>query len=562
MNQDEKEDDPNSPAFLLQNLNIAVTDCFADSSHNGAARHAAAKIISSQIAFYVACLLRGFESRPIPVPPVILVVGAGFIGTSVIELLMAHELTSFLHVFCRGDLSAQQWRRRGLKSSPSMTRLMKDSSKADIVILCPGLSAFTNTSKMLHHHITPATCIITSSFGLQRKRIHASLHTLGVFRTYIEPQALVKHVKGTARAAGIDHSSFDDAGLAVTEKEATAEQDDEDDASWDDATKESTILDSIKTYSSCEQFLYLSGSAAGSMENAADLLASRIPDIRNIIYVLENYFSLLGLKHVVCRAQALCAVLGYVEDTAVGLAHVQLPTATLGSSSIENLMRMQGNGEDEDDDTAERNAKQEASRRLTRSIQTLAAARASLEAAVSPHFQRQLSKHIRVVDIPKLADYVVYEEKKSRRSTIKTRDKDKSLEGAAPIDVIGDSGQSQLSLEGGKNSSQPYAPPVAPAPQKYGPLGTMHPDKKILHIFSLDTRFLSPITDQYDDESTMYESEHDHESMLGFALLDDFLSEGGLHHDFMNDEDDGDHEIEIDATVQLGQEIAAAAKHF
>ena len=67
---------------------IAVADCFADSSHNVAARNAAAQLVAYQVAFYVACLLRGFEAKPVPQPPAILVVGAGFVGMTVIEMLV------------------------------------------------------------------------------------------------------------------------------------------------------------------------------------------------------------------------------------------------------------------------------------------------------------------------------------------------------------------------------------------------------------------------------------------------------------------------------------------
>ena len=44
-------DDPSAPSFLLQNLEIATSDCFADSSHNSAARHAAARLIAAQVGF-------------------------------------------------------------------------------------------------------------------------------------------------------------------------------------------------------------------------------------------------------------------------------------------------------------------------------------------------------------------------------------------------------------------------------------------------------------------------------------------------------------------------------
>ena len=527
MADEDNPEDPNAPEFLLRNLDIAVTDCFADSSHNSAARHASAQLVSAQIGFYVGCLLRGFEARVVPLPPNILLVGSGFIGSSVVELLMANGLSSFLHVFCRGDLQAQQWRRRGLKSSPSMARLMKDVGKADIVIVCAGLSGFSNTAKLVAPFVTPATAIITSSFGLQRKRVHASLQTLGVFRTYLEPHSLVKHVRHAAHAAGIDHSSFDDPALVTSENDGPGATvsgggspngfggtggggraggeyaNDDDDASsfFDDASQESSILDSIKTYKSGDQFLYLSGTAAGSMANAADLLARRTPEMRHLVTVMENYFSLLGLRFASSRAQAMYAVLGYIEDTPAGMVSVQLSTANVGSSSLEQMMRARGLGESEDDDTVARDLYKEETKKLARAIACLTQARMSLEANVMVHFQRQLSKYIRVVDLPRLSDFVSQEERRSTRKTAVRRSQIVSGDGAAATTTSTLTATNSTGAAAVSNPNKPFEPVQPPPPQGHGPLNSMHPDKAILHIFALDTKHRSPLWERLDAEN-------------------------------------------------------------
>jgi len=458
----------------------------------------------------------------VPVPPNIVVVGSGFIGSSVVDLLMSNGLSSFLHVFCRGDLQAQQWRRRGLKSSPSMARLMKDAGKADIVIICTGLSGFTNTVKLLLPFISPATAVITSSFGLQRKRIYAAMQTVGVLRTYLEPHSLVKHVRQTAAAAGIDHGSFDDPALSASggglDPDHGGEQGGGDDDGsvgflLDDASQEGTITDSLRTYKSADQFLFLSSSAAGSLANAADLLARRTPDIRNLVTVLENYYSLLGLRFLACRAHAMFAVLGHIEDTPVGHASVQLATATVGSASIDNMMRLRGKAESEDDDTEARDLYKEEAKKFARAIASLSQARASLEANVSYHFQRQLSKYIRVVDLPKLAPFLSQDDRRSvRKSTLR---KSQNLEAAAA--GAGAAGSP------GKVASGHHFEPAAPAapPVGHGSNATMHPDKAILHIFSRDTKYNSPLWMQLD-------ADNDGSSLASMGTHDDlFDTDGG-----------------------------------
>ena len=548
---EEKVDDPNSPAYLLSNLDIAVTDCFADSSHNVAARNAAAQLVASQVAFYVACLLRGFEAKTVPQPPVILVIGAGFMGSAIMEVLLAHGCGPLLHVYCRGDMAAQAWRRRGLKSSPSLSRLMKDTPRADIIILATGLSGFTNTAKLVAPYTTPATAVITSSLGLQRKRIFASLKTLGCFRTYIEPRALVRHVRASARQAGIHHHSFDDAVPVVIKNtpegpvvtggilgEAKSgggggggaddnDDDDDDDGDlpdFDDASSMggSDAYDSIKTFTSREQFVFLAGQATGGLANAADLIAQRTPDVVGIVTVLENYFSLLGLKHMVARAQALFAVLGYAENTAMGLASSTLATANF-AAMLPELQRALRKSDDDDDDTTVRQDMARAADAQIRRIQQLSSARAALEQAISPAFQRQLSRYIRVLDIPRLSDFITEADrnKPSRRATARL----------SRLVVPGTAGD--LASVAAAVASQ-HGPSVeAPSPARVAAAAAaaaaaaraeaetirpIHPDKKITHIFALDCRFRTAIIADWDDDCSQVSLESG--SMLGFDDVD------------------------------------------
>lgn len=542
---EEKVEDLESPAYLLNNLDIAVTDCFADSSHNVAARNAAAQLVASQVAFYVACLLRGFEAKTVPQPPVILVVGAGFVGSTIMEVLLTHGCGPMMHVYCRGDMAAQAWRRRGLKSSPSMSRLMKDTPRADILILASGLSGFTNIAKVVAPYSTPATAVITSSLGLQRKRILASLKTLGCFRTYIEPHALIKHVRMSARQAGIHHHSFDDAvpvvikntpdgpvvtgGILGGGKGEGAEggegktDDDDDDADFldfDDASSMggSEAHDSIKTFTSREQFVFLAGQATGGLANAADLIAQRTPDIVGIVTVLENYFSLLGLKHIVARAQALFAVLGYAENTAMGHASSTLATTNF-AALLPELQRTLRKPDEDDDDTTVRLEKTRAADAQIRKIQQLCSARAALEQAISPAFHRQLSRYIRVLDIPRLADFISEADKNkpSRRATARLS---RLVVPGKDATMVTGVEAATMAAAASLQSSEPHSPshPAAKA-ETEAKIRPIHTAKKITHIFALDCRFRTDIVTDWDDESSHVSLESG--SMLGFEDLDD-----------------------------------------
>ena len=250
------------------------------------------------------------------------------------------------------------------------------------------------------------TAVVLSALGRQRKRVFASLHTLGCFRIYLDPHALVKHVRRTARQAGIHHHSFDDdvlpAVIQVTSmgpvvtggimgadageggvSVAGGEGGDDESVDFEDITSlGSEVPDSMKTFTSREQFTFLAGHAAGGYSNAADLLAQRTPDIRSIVYVLENFYSLIGIRHLLARAHALFAVQGYAENTAIGMASTTLATSNF-PALIPELQRVLRRPDEEDDSTAVRQDKAKEADQQIRRIQQLAAARAMLEQAVA-----------------------------------------------------------------------------------------------------------------------------------------------------------------------------------
>jgi hypothetical protein len=148
LSDEDFEEDIKQPSYILNNLEIASIDCFDDDSCMTAARLAAANIISQQICYHVSCVLHGFKHRQVPAAPCILVYGGGYIGKRVIESLVDHKCGSMLYVYSRSDLRAKFWRSTGLRSSPSLSRLLKNL-KADVVILLSGMSSFQSLTKHL-----------------------------------------------------------------------------------------------------------------------------------------------------------------------------------------------------------------------------------------------------------------------------------------------------------------------------------------------------------------------------------------------------------------------------
>ena len=84
------EDDPKLPQTMIMNLDIAGKDIFDDETNLNASRIAASTVITQQVAFYVACALRGFYNILVPAAPLILIYGGGLIGQRVVDSLGTH----------------------------------------------------------------------------------------------------------------------------------------------------------------------------------------------------------------------------------------------------------------------------------------------------------------------------------------------------------------------------------------------------------------------------------------------------------------------------------------
>lgn len=189
-------------------------------------------------------------------------------------------------------------------------------------------------------------------------------------------------------------------------------------SSQEPSAVESSIMDSIMTFNLEKQGL-LQGTVEGSLEHSADLIAKRTHDIRDLIYLWENYYAMLGVKHRVARSQALIALLGYdpenyggsLEGTG-GMPPSSMPPQGLSDGSVSVLTEGGGpqppvapvaaGGSDADPEASL--LENLLAQVRVHSYETLVGACDALEGAISVHFRRQFSKYIRLVDIPQSAD--------------------------------------------------------------------------------------------------------------------------------------------------------------
>lgn len=261
-----------SPTYMLQNLRLAERDLLSDPSLILASRDRISRSASLQICFYLSLAIKSFRRQP-----TILLFGAGHSGSRLIEYLLRYKLGHCLRLFARDDSAAKYWSVRNIRSSSSLADLLS-GSKADIVIICSGISSFASISQSLFPYISKATFIISSCFGLSRKRIYNSLKTSSIFRTFQEPQL------ARTKSGGLSN------GLI------TGNSDDE------------STLDPV------EQNSFNQGHCLESV----DLLVRRCPDVRNMVFLLENYYSLRGINHSAARRLSTESLLGTRNDCVSG----------------------------------------------------------------------------------------------------------------------------------------------------------------------------------------------------------------------------------------------------
>ena len=196
---DEYDIDYTSADYTLRNLSI-VDSLKHDPTFTLQSREVcAAEIITSQLCFYTHILLRAFLliSDHTTTPPVILIIGSGFVGSKYIAKLYEIGLGPLVYVYCRSDITAKYWIQKGVRASNSMNKLLK-KSKIDVLVLSTPFMAFSAIATTVKPYITDATAVLSSSLGLSRKRIYSSLKTISVFRTYCETTKVKEKLKRNA----------------------------------------------------------------------------------------------------------------------------------------------------------------------------------------------------------------------------------------------------------------------------------------------------------------------------------------------------------------------------
>ena len=181
MNFDEEPPivDFKDPSFILQNLQI---DKYYEQAKNysTATRNNVVEAICYQVSFYVMCTLKAFEDSDLT--PTILIYGTGVIGSRIVDSLVKCGCTPYLLVFVRDPEAYKKWTELGLRAS---TKLDVEC-RVDIVVMSSNLASFGQICRDIGKNVCPHTAFITSTFGLQRRRVYSILKLSSVFRTYFD----------------------------------------------------------------------------------------------------------------------------------------------------------------------------------------------------------------------------------------------------------------------------------------------------------------------------------------------------------------------------------------
>lgn len=303
-----KEIDYADRSFILQNLQMALPKYREDMTFTLQGRKDTVELISHQICFYCYCTLQAFLQRP--APPTILVFGDGYLGTRVVNELVKFELTPFLKVFSRGIIKAKEWKEKGITCNCSILHLL-NGHRPDIVILNTESGQFGPLSQMLLNNqiINKSTCIISASFGVERRKIFGSLNVHSIFRTYCEPTNVLKKVECSIFGKDLYKKKKKD-----FEDDQSSDEDDNDDdepsiAFDDDAISEDEELPPEEEKPEPESEDEEEG--LNDIQISAKYLAKRTQSLKYFIHILENFYVLNGMNLGSARHRALKSALGY-----------------------------------------------------------------------------------------------------------------------------------------------------------------------------------------------------------------------------------------------------------
>ena len=430
----------NTPGAVIKNLYIAKEGVTKDETFGIVSRHVLAKHVSNQICFYVYCALRPFLTSPkqSPIPPTILMIGTGFIGSTVLKKLIDCECKPLIRIYSRGDAQTQHWSHKQVKCGTSIAKLLKNHP-ADIIIMCSELTSTNSICKQLIPYVKPHTFFITSTFGLQRTRLFSFLKIPNIFRTFQDPDGLVNQFKNNyaleleEKSKEMADKKQESLGFNLLNPEQVKEQEMtlsrqkkgkesavekrlreakekeqknkelgiiEDDDSDEDISKSmiAAMLDDDDDDDDDDEDKH---EDLNEVEISADLIGKRLADIRHLVFLLENYYALKGIPHTRARREALISIFGYVDEFE-STCPVPLSAQKYINALEEQKQELDIEIESKMDESSVTKDSVSQAKKLVPPVRELLLLKImqSLFNTVADTFQKQLSKYILVVDLP------------------------------------------------------------------------------------------------------------------------------------------------------------------
>lgn len=174
------EIDYTSPEYITQNINYECN--FQDLNIiNEECRNRMIRTSCDQLCFYVFCALKAYELIE-EIPSIVVFGGGGVMGTCIVDALVEVGCKPILKMYCRDTASVQKWLQAGIRATLSF----EENSKIDILVVASNIMSFPQMCKDIGHCLKSTTFIISTVFGMQRKRLYRLFESPGVVRTFVE----------------------------------------------------------------------------------------------------------------------------------------------------------------------------------------------------------------------------------------------------------------------------------------------------------------------------------------------------------------------------------------
>lgn len=168
------------PAFMTRNIkykqnfeefNIINEECRIRMIHTSC----------DQTCFYVLCALKAYELIG-EIPTIVIYGGGGVMGSCIVDALVECGCKPFLKIFARDSVAVQKWLKLGIRS----TVKFDENSSMSILIIASNLASWSQLCRDVGCCLKSTTFVISTVFGLQRKRVFHLYRSPGVVRTFVE----------------------------------------------------------------------------------------------------------------------------------------------------------------------------------------------------------------------------------------------------------------------------------------------------------------------------------------------------------------------------------------